>query len=891
MTLRYLRDYRGRHCRRLMAVLVLLLFFHPLQAQIMPVGVPAQNSLISESDSAETLPINDSVIMADSSMSDSARIKLKEEKLGIKISEDALDYKIISSSRDSMVLEVPKGIYKMYGDVDIQYNDIELKSGDVSYLQKDNTLTATPTRDTNNRIISIQEFKQGAERFTYDSLKYNFVSKRAIVRNAKSQYGEGFINSQQVKRNADGSVYGWKNGYTTCDLDTPHFAIRARRIKMVPNRIVATGPANLEIQHVPTPLFLPFGIFPINDKQRSGFILPSYTIEEQRGLGLQRGGYYFALNDYLGVTTQFDIFSKGSWGFLGRADYAKRYHYSGNLQIGYNYTKIGEVYEPSGSVSKDFNITLSHQQDAKARPGTTFGASVNIITRNYNKLNGVDALQMLNNTFSSSISYSKNWIGKPYSFSAALRHSQNTQTGEVNVTLPDINFSISQITPFQRKNATGVPRWYERISGSYNIRAVNEWAFYDSTFNINNIALSDFNNGIVQNLNIGAAYNIFRFFNLSFSVPYTEYWNTKQVFRNYDSATNQTDTVINKGFFATRSFSANASVSTRLYGLMMFKKGKIMGVRHVLTPNIGFSYQPGFAFPPFEYFYRTQIDPSYPYTYESPYVGPYSPIGGPGNPEPSGAITFGLNNNLQMKVRSGDSVGNKNISLLDAFSINSSYNLFADSLNLAPFNMRAQTSILKIFNVSGSAVFDPYKWDKNIRTNQLLIRAGEGLADFRRANLAVGFNYSAEKKNVSQQNDSMNNNDQVNRLLGNGGYDDYYDFNIPWNISANYSLNASKSYYSSRDKDSIAVTHSLMFSGSLSLTNRWQINLQSGYNFTNKEIGLTSINISRDLHCWQMSLNLIPFGDYRSFNFLLQVKSSVLQDLKLIRRKTYLDNY
>lgn len=316
-----------------------------------------------------------------------------------------------------------------------------------------------------------------------------------------------------------------------------------------------------------------------------------------------------------------------------------------------------------------------------------------------------------------------------------------------------------------------------------------------------------------------------------------------------------------------------------------------MGIRHVLTPNVGFSYQPGFAFPPFEYFYRTQTDPNYPYTYESPYISPYSPIGGPGNPEPSGSITFGLNNNLQMKVRSKDSLGNRNIALIDAFSINSSYNLFADSLNLAPINMRAQTSLLKIFNVSGSAVFDPYKWDKNIRTGQLLVRSGEGLADFRRANLAVGFNYSAQKKNVGQQNDSMRNNDEVNRLLSNGGYEDYYDFNIPWNISANYSLNASKSYYSSRDKDSIAVTHSLMFSGSLSLTNRWQINLQSGYNFTNKEVGLTSINISRDLHCWQMSLNLIPFGNYRSFNFLLQVKSSVLQDLKLIRRKTYLDNF
>lgn len=890
-----------RHYRLPVVMLVSFLLHQNSFAQQVINGIDSAQTDTLSTNFSDSLKITnadslaaDTGIAVNDTASDSAKIKNKENALGIKISKDALDEKVTSTARDSMVIDVPKSVYDMYGDVEVKYGELDLKGGRVNYEQKTNIIKASPERDTTGKIISAQEFTQAQENFTYDSLQYNFVSKRAIVKNAKSKYGEGFVQSQQVKRNADQSIYGWKNSYTTCDLDTPHFAIRARKIKVVPNKLIASGPANLEIQDVPTPLWLPFGIFPISEKQHSGFILPSYTLENERGLGLQRGGYYFAISDQIGVITQFDIFSKGSWGFLGRTDYARRYHYSGNLQIGYNYTKTGETYEPSASISRDFNITFTHQQDAKARPGTSFGASVNITTRNYNKLNGVDALQMLNNTFSSSISYSKNWIGKPYSFTAALRHSQNTQTGEVNVTLPEINFAVAQLTPFQRKNQSGTPKWYERISASYNLRAVNNWDFIDSTFSFSKINLSDFNNGIVQNASINAAYNIFRFVNLSFNVPYTEYWNTKQVYMHYDSTLHEgrnIDTVIKEGFFTSRSFSLNTSLSTRLYGMMMFKKGKIMGIRHVLTPSIGFSYQPGFANSPYNYFYQTQLGPDYPYDYQTPYASPFSPIGGPGNPLPVGAITFGIQNNLQMKVRSKDSTGNKNISLLDAFSINSSYNLFADSCNLSPFVVRAQTSILKIFNISGGATFDPYKRVKGIQTAAYLVNSGGGLLDFRNAQLAVGFDLKGDKKNKDQQNDSLNTNDQTQRLLNNGGIDDYYDFNVPWNITINYSLNASKNYYSLREIDSIALTHSLIFSGGFNLTERWQVNFQSGYNFTNNQIGLTSINISRDLHCWQMSLNLVPFGQYRSFNFLLQVKSSVLQDLKLIRRKTYLDNF
>ncbi len=883
----------SKHYQWLTVMLLLFCLYLPAHAQIRSM-TPMSGSMLDNNDTSKNITKSNqdtTIAIGDTILSDSAKVQDVESRLGIKISKDALEYKVEGQARDSMVVDAVNNRYDMYGDVSVKYNDLNLNAGRINFVQKTHILTASPERDTAGRIVSNQKFNQASQEFTYDSIQYNFDSKRAIVKNAKSQYGEGYIRSEQIKRNADETIYGFKNGYTTCDLDTPHFSIRSRKIKVVPGKIVASGPANLELQHVPTPLWLPFGVFPISEKQRSGFIIPSYTMEENRGIGLQRGGYYFALSDYFTLTTQFDIFSKGSWGFLGRLDYAKRYHYNGSLQVGYNYTKSGEIYESSGGIGRDFSIVLNHSQDAKARPGTTLSASVNIATQNYNKLNGADAMQMLNNSFSSSISYSKNWVGKPYSLSAALRHSQNTNSGQFSVTLPDINFAITQITPFQRKNpTTSTPRWYEKISASYNLRAVNEWNFYDSTFSWKSISFDDFNNGIIQNLNVTAAYNVLRFFNLSFSMPYTEYWNTKKVIRSYNSSSESIDTAINSGFFTSRSFNIGSSLSTRIYGVKMFKKGKLMGIRHVITPQVGFTYTPGFGQDPFNYMYYTALDPNYAAQYYSPYIGPYSPIGGPSNGRASGAITFGLQNNLQMKVRTKDSTGSKNISLLDAFSINSQYNLFADSLNLSPIAMRAQTTILKIINISGSANFEAYKRVRGVPTREFLINTGRGLLDFRNASLAVGFSYRGQKKNEKQQNDSVKNNDQVKSLLGNGGIDDYYDFNVPWNVSVNYSLSAGKRYLPSKDMDSLAIQHALMFTGGLNLTDRWQLNVQSGYNFTLNEIGLTSINISRDLHCWQMSLNLVPFGQFRSFNFLLQVKSSVLQDLKLVRRKTYLDN-
>lgn len=819
----------------------------------------------------------------------------QEAALGIRISADALPAKVVTKARDSAVLNMTENKFYLYGEAEADYEALKINSGVMIYDQQDNILKALPVLDTAGKVVSLQQFIQAEEKFTYDTLEYNFKSKRALVRNARSEYGEGFVISEQIKRNADETIFGWHNLYTTCNLPHPHFGIRANKIKVVPGRIIASGWANLEIQDVPTPLILPFGLFPIKQGQRSGFIMPSYTLEDNRGLGLQRGGYYLAINEHLGMINQFDMYSKGSWSYFGTLQYAMRYRYSGNLAVNYGYFKTGDIEDPNATISRDFRVTWSHQVDPRARPGSSFSASVNFGTSSYNQYQSFSVANALDNQYNSSISYSKSWVGKPYSFTAALRHNQSTQSRRVTVSFPEMNFNLGQFTPFQRKNRVGVPKWYEKISVQYSVEARNNWNFYDSTLNINKLSFSDFDNGIRHNASINASYNIFRFINWSIGIPYTEYWNTKQQYLYYNPDTRLNDTTINNGFFATRDFSINTSLNTRIYGLKMFPNARyLMGIRHVMTPRVGFTYQPGFAAAPFGYMYET-MDVYGAVRYESPYA--YSPVGGPRNPLNSGSVNFELNNTLQVKVRSGrDTVnGSKNVSLIDALRIGASYNTFADSFNWSNITMSFSTSILQKINITGNASWDPYLYNADgRRTSELLIDHGKGVADLRTARLGFGMNWQggAGRKNVT---DTLNTtgDSELSRLLANNGYQNYYDFNIPWDLSINGGLSVSRNKRQQRT-DTLIFTPNLTFNGGFNLTERWRVSFYSGIEFTGfKEMrmGNTSIDITRDLHCWQMSLNLVPFGFYRSFHFTLQVKASILQDLKLIRRRAFQDNY
>jgi len=825
---------------------------------------------------------------------DSLRLKTtedKEKQLGIRISKESLPAVVTTTAKDSAVLNVKEKVFYLYGDAQANYEDLQIKSGTLVYHQQSNLLMALPALDTAGKKISTQEFKQGEQIFTYDTLKYNFKSKRAIVRNAHSQYGDGFVISEQVKRNPDESIYGYHSLYTTCNLDHPHFGIKASKIKVIPGRIIAAGPANLQIMDIPTPLFLPFGMFPITEGQHSGFIVPAYTLEATRGLGLQNGGYYFAINDYLGMTNTFDYYSKGSWASRNTMEYAYKYHYNGNFRLNYSYTLTEANTETNSSGTTDFQVHWEHHVDPKATPSSTFSASVDFGTSSYNRINQVDLYNKLQNTYQSNIAYGKTWKNKPYSFTAALRHSQNTGTGLLTITLPELSFNLGQFSPFQRKNMIGMPKWYEKITVSYYVNATNIYNTYDSLFSLRNIAFNDMNNAMRHTIQLGATYNVFRFFNWNVSVPLTEYWNTKQLYTYYNSATRTTDSVMKTGFFASRTTGITSSLNTSVYGMLLFKKGKIAGIRHVLRPDIGFSYTPGYSKPPFDYLYNYNVNPGDRPDYRTPYsVSPYGPTSLP--PMPGGSITYGIQNTLQMKVRNTDSLGNattKNISLIDQFSIRGSYNLFADSLNMSDFNVNFSTNILNKINLSAYGTFTPYV--NRRESGQYLLSAGKGLVKMVSGGVNLGVSFQADKKNTKETEDAKKGNDEVNRLLANGGYNNYYDFSIPWNVSIAGGLTVTRQY--TNLGESLLPTPSLSITGGFNLTERWKVSYYMPFLFNGfKKVSINNLdlNISRDLHCWQMSLHLIPVGPYRSFSFLLQVKSTVLQDLKLTKKRSQFDN-
>jgi hypothetical protein len=815
-----------------------------------------------------------------------------EETLGIRISPDALPSPVRSEAADSAVLDMESNVFYLYRDALVFYEDLKLDAGRIVYNQNTSRVTASPLTDS----LGVREdrkltFTQGPETFIYDSLQYNFKSKRAIVRNARTQYGEGFVHSHQVKRNEDHSIYGWKNIYTTCALDTPHFGIRARKIKVIPNRIIASGPANIMVEMVPTPVFLPVGIFPISEGQRSGFRMPAYTIEEQRGLGLTNGGYYFYLNDYVDLLLLGNVYSKGSWSGSAISTYASRYQFNGGLSLSYAYNKTGESYEPNSSVIRDFMVNWRHTTDAKARPGVSFNASVTAGTSSFYANNSYNPNQILQNQYQSNIAFSKTWPYKPYNLTVGARHNQNTQTGQVNVTLPELNFYLGQYNPFQKKNALGV-RWYDKITVGYTLNALNQLSFYDSAFSFSALSANQFRNGLRHSVPLTAAYTVFRFFNLSFGANYNEYWLTERRYQYFDTRSYELDTVDYRGFYAARDIDLTTQVSTRIYGTKMFRNGRLMGIRHVLTPNVGFNYKPDYAARPFHYYYQTRLGAEAPPVYLSPYDG--SVVGVPGLGQYgdfSSSILYGLNNNLQIKTRSNkDTVtGSQNVTLIDGLSVSGSYNLAADSFKWSPVAASFRTSILNLVNISANAAFDPYTLDyetgRRIPTSSW--DAGRGLVRFTSSSVALSATYRSKQR--SGKTNPAAKSDEYERLMKHAGDDDYIDFTIPFSVNLAYALTMTNTYQAATKHDSIIYSQNVMLSGDFSITKNWKLAYSTGYDFRLKQLTFTSVDIYRDLHCWEMRLSTIPFGPRKSFTFMLNVKASILQDLRLQRRRDFRD--
>lgn len=790
--------------------------------------------------------------------------------------DDLIDYNADDSVRFSIQ---EKKVY-LYGNGFVKYLTTELRA-DYIELDMDKKLAmATGVPDSVGKLKGTPKFKDGGQEFESTELHYNFDTKKGYVTEIITQEGEGYIQGKTTKKMSD-SVYCVKHGmYTTCDEhDHPHFGLNMSKAKMIKDKKIFVGFTNLELEGIPLPIFIPFGFFPITKKATSGIIMPTYGEERMRGFNLRGGGYYIYINDYIDMNITGDIYTNGSWGLQYATQYRKRYKFNGNLNFTISKNYVSEKGLPDYQESSDWSVRWTHTQDGKANPYSSFSASVDMSSANNNYYNANTVDGIANQRKQSSISWSKKWPESPFSLSGSFNHSQNSRDSSIAITLPNLSLRMTQIYPFRKKGKSGEMKWYDNIGVSYSAELRNsiqtkEDKLFKSSFE------RDWSNGFKHNIPISLQFKIAKDVTFTPSLNYNGYLNLKTIEKIWIP-----DTSANGGQFITRDvpglnyshdYSASGTIgyTPTIYGMFMFKPGcKVVAIRHMIRPSISASYTP--AIKPLGNYKKSYFDGEKEVEYDIHEGLTYRPntTGG----KQSGSISFSLDNNVEMKVRNDkDTTGDeefKKVKLLESFRLSISYNPFADSMNFSNISINARTKILNNkVDLNFSGTIDPYAIDtNNVKYNKYHGKLGR----LTNATISTNFSFSA---------DNGQNKEKKNDLVG-GFYDDYMDFDVPWNISISYNFTYSRpSPYRSP-----TISQIVNFSGDLSLTPKWKINFQSGYDIKNKEVTSTSFGITRDLHCWEMTFNCMPFGQHQSYNFEIHVRSSLLRDLKLTKRDSWYD--
>jgi hypothetical protein len=812
---------------------------------------------------------------------------LPKDTLNYTVAQSDLKAEVIYEAQDSIIYDAEKKIFLLYSKGKILYDDLDLQASEISFNTDSSTLEAYHAGAVTD-TTELPVFKQGEQVFTFDSLRFNFKSQRALVQEAHTKYGEGYITSEQVKRNQDQSIYGLKSIYSTCELDTPHFGIYAQKIKVIPNVVGISGPARLYIESIPTPVILPFALYPLSKGQKAGFILPTYGFEVNRGFGLRSGGYYFPINDYVDLKLLGDIYTYGSWRFGSVSTYTKKYSYGGSLEASVSNNKIESEQFQDNAANRTFSVVWSHRIDPRKLRNANFNAMVRITSSNNNKFNfNQNVNNYLENKYGSSITYSKTWTGKPYNLTLSASHNQDNSTRLFEIRLPEVVFTASGLTPFARKIIIGKQRWYEKININYNSRAINNIEFYDTAFSLARVRMNDFKNGIEHKLSTSYNVSILKYFNFGMNASYNEFWYSKKTQRNYNSNSKRIDTVMNNGFYTARDFRLGASLSTTIYGTKLFKKGTVRGLRHTMVPSLSFGYNPDFTASPFNSFYQAFLDSTTTMRNLSYYEGAI--IGRP-TATKSGNIGFSVRNSIQAKIRDSKDTSNpiKKVTILDNLNFNINYDLAADSFALSELTYNYSTSLLKgKLNVNGRGSWDPYGWDyENRRRDKTLAISSMGkLARFRQFEMNLGTSFRSLQKSgdaIAQPTSD------IQRSMGSSLYN-YYDFTIPWDVTIDAQFRMSNDLSADGLRDSMRYNPTVRFGGNVTLTENWKLGANTGYDFKNKQINLSEIRLSRDLHCWEMSIIVIPFGGARSYNFALAPKSSMLHDLRVTRQKSFWD--
>jgi len=828
----------------------------------------------------------------------------------IKPKKELLENVVVYHAEDYTKFNNKKHQLHLFNKAKIEYGDMSIEAGKITIDYSTNTVYAKGIQDTLGGYTQKPVFTQSGNVVEPDSIIFNTESQKALIYNSQTEQGEGTVISQITKKEND-SVYFVRNArYTTAkDLDDPDYYIKLRKAKIVPGKKIVTGLANIFIYDVPTPVGLPFGFFPQSEKQTSGIIIPTFGEQNDRGYFLQNGGYYFAINDYLDLTVLGDYYTNGSWALRLENTYAKRYKFRGNFNLRYESFITSERGFPDYAKSTIYNVRWTHSQDSKANPSSRFSASVNLGSSNYYQLsnNQVNVPNRLNNTLASSVSYSKTFQGEPQvNFSVTASHSQNTQTEQINMTLPTFQGSVGRMYPFASKSGSkkGI---IQNVNFQYNLRGENRIETTDSLF-FKSGMFDEAKAGFQHSIPLTTNFKVFKHFSISASTNYNEVWTFKTINKSYDPVEEEEVTETVNGFDSFRTYNFSTSLGTTIYGMFNFEKEgkdtKIKAIRHVMRPSLSYNINPSFI-----KYYDTYevIDADGNTSGEVEYTRFEESIFGTPNKTFSSAVGMSLSNNFEAKVRDKDSTATeaKKIILLNNLNFSTAYNVAGDSLNWSPLRMTGGTQFFNNqLNLNFGATLDPYALDNNNnRIDVFNIDNGGSLFRLTSGNLTASWAFSNKGGDKKGKNKNMEEN------LEGGGRDDdlfgvsedfsraqknnysededeektptaFYKHKIPWSLRLAYAVN----YSNSRRQNEIS-SHSLMFSGDIQLTEKWTIGGSSGYDFKNLGFTPTQLRFGRDLQSWRMNFSWTPFGPYKSWNFFIGIKASMLQDLKYEKRR------
>lgn len=795
-----------------------------------------------------------------------------------------LDFPIDYKAEDSIIVYIRDKKEILIGKASVKYQNIELTAEYIEIDFDKNEVFATGRVDSTGQMSGFPIFKEGKDEFEARTIKYNFNTKKGLIQDVVTEQDGGFLHSQTTKKH-NNNVIDLKGGkYTTCNHEHPHFYIAMTKARIIENEKIVSGPLYLVIEDIPTPIFIPFGYFPFTKEQTSGLVIPGFGDSRERGFYLTNAGYYWAGTDYFDLKLTGSIYSKGSWDVKMFSNYNVRYKFKGQISAQYEKIVLGEAGLSDENIRSAYALVWNHNQDPKAHPNRRFGANVNLRSTSSN-IYSTNLNNYIQSTITSDISYQQTFAGTPFSLNMNAKHSVNTLDTMVSLTLPTATFNMRKQTPFTRKERVGKQKWYETVGVNYSTNVQNVAKMHERDFLTSRMS-DKFRYGVKHNASSSASIKLLKHINISPQATYTERWYFDRLQKSVIPGTSGgdlltdpiiRDTVVTdttKGFYRVWDYSTSVNMSTKIYGMYKFSPAlPVEAIRIVHDPAISLSYRPDFGDPSYGYYATDSLAALNYNRYLSGVYGTPS-IGR------SQSITFSLNNNIEMKVRTPKDTANstKKITLFDNLGLRSSYNAVADSMNWSALTFNARTRFLNFLNFDFSGSMDWYAIDEisQTRVNRFEYDKSGKLGRLTSARFTANFNLNA--------NTFTGKNTNTLPALNPMDYNYYYNyFDIPWSLNVSYSYDYSKAVLTKR------VVQTINLDGDFSITNKWKINYSTGYDLEKKQISITNFGITRDLHCWVMSFDWVPFGDHQSYYFTIRVKSSILQDLKYDKREHYYD--